>query len=205
MSLSNYNKLAGHDAPENSAALLLVPQILGYARVSTEEQVLDVQITALRGAACHHIFAEKISAANARRPEFHRMLKHVEPRDEVVVYAFSRLSRSLKDLLIIVDDLKRMGITVRSTSEPHINPYTTHGRAMLQMVGTMDEMERNRVKDRTKDAMAEKRRTGMYLGRPRLIQVSDIPKMKAMRKAGKPAPEIAKKFGIAVSTVYANT
>lgn len=188
-----------------SGVVVLASEIVGYARVSTASQVMDVQMQALKNAGCTRIFSETISSGNAKRPQYRLMMKHIEPGDTVVVYSFSRLSRNLKDLLIIVDDFKVRGINLKSTSEPQVEPFKSHGRMMLSMIGTMDEMERNRVKDRTKDAMAEKQRCGMYLGRPRLIELSDIPKMKAMRKAGKKAAEIADKFGIAISTVYANT
>lgn len=182
-----------------------MPQILGYARVSTEEQILDMQTTALKVAGCHRIFAEKVSAVNLKRPQFHLMMKHVECGDTIVVYSFSRLSRDLKFLLGFIDDMRRLGVTVRSTSEPHIDPFTTSGRLVLSLTGAIDENERGRTRDRTKDAMAEKVRQGMYLGRPRLIDAADIKAMKKLRKSGIAVPAIAKQFGIKPSTVYANT
>lgn len=181
------------------------PQIIGYARVSTEEQILDVQMTALKGAGCDIIFSEKVSAADLRRPQFALMQKHIEPGDTIVVHAFSRISRNLKDLLVFLDDMKAFGVTIRSTSEPQIDPYTTHGRMHLQMVGLMDEHERNRVKDRTKAAMAEKARQGMSLGRPRVVALKDIPKMRAMRKRGVSVEDIAAKFKCSKPCVYSHT
>ena len=185
--------------------LVMVPRNFGYARVSTESQVLDVQLIALKKAGCDRIFQETISAVNAKRPEFNLMMKHVERGDTITVYAFSRLNRDLEKLLAFVREMKALGVKIVSTSEPTIDPLTANGKMMLSMVGAMDEHERNRVIERTKDAMQEKLRQGMYLGRPRLIAVKDLPKMRAMRKRGVPACKIAKKFGIAISTVYANT
>lgn len=79
-------------------------RILGYARVSTAEQSLDMQITALKAAGCHHIFAEKGSAAS-KRPQFRVMTKFAETGDTIVFYAFSRISRDLGKLLAFIDDM----------------------------------------------------------------------------------------------------
>lgn len=128
-------------------------QIIGYARVSTDKQVMDVQMKALQDMGCDPIFAETISAVNAKRPQFHLMRKHIERGDTLAVYSFSRLSRDLKQLLTIVDELKAEGVALISTSEPHIAPYTRAGRLMLQVTGAIDENERATVRERTAAAM----------------------------------------------------
>lgn len=84
-------------------------RIVGYERVSTEDQVMDVQTQALKKLGCDIIFSEKVSAVSARRPQFHLMKKFVERGDTIAVYAFSRLSRNLKELLTFVDDMKAQG------------------------------------------------------------------------------------------------
>lgn len=182
-----------------------VPQKLGYARVSTEDQVLDMQMTALRNAGVEEFFVETISAVAAKRPQFELMLKHLEAGDTLVVYSFSRISRDLKFLLTFVDDMKKLGVKIISTSEPHIDPYTTNGRLLLSVTGAVDENERGRVRDRTRDAMAEKKRQGMYLGRPRVVALKDIPKLQAMRDRGVKVPLIAEKFGCSIPCVYSHT
>lgn len=208
----NYKKEAKQPAGSAPRALLLehansnlCPQIVGYARVSTEEQVLDVQMTALRAKACDRIFEEKISAVNAQRPQFNLMLKFLEPGDTLVIYSFSRLSRDLKFLLTFVDDMRALGVKIVSTSEPHIDPYSTNGRLLLSVTGAVDENERGRVRDRTRDAMAEKKRQGMYLGRPRVVALKDIPKMQAMRDRGISVDVIAEKFSCSKPCVYSHT
>lgn len=140
-------------------------RIFGYARVSTDEQILDMQVTALRAAGCQDIFEEKISSVNAKRPQFNLMMKHVEPGDTIITYAFSRISRDLKFLLTFVDAMKDYGVGLKSTTEPHIDPYSTNGRMVLSLTGAVDENERGRARDRTIDGMAECRRRGQYLGR----------------------------------------
>lgn len=204
-----YKKQPRHNPARIRPALVLEypdsARTIGYARVSTEEQVLDVQMTALRAADCDPIFAEKLSAADAKRPQFHLMMKFMEPGDTLVVYAFSRISRNLKQLLTILDDLHERDIVVRSTSEPHIDPRTTNGRLLVSVTGAVDENERGRVRDRTRDAMAEKKRQGMYLGRPRVVALKDIPKMRAMRKRGVSVDVIAATFKCSKPCVYSHT
>lgn len=194
--------------PKKAPVLALVPQtarVFGYARVSTQDQILDLQITALKAAGAERIFVEKVSAVSAKRPALNILRKHLERGDTLVVYAFSRLSRDLKHLLILVDELKAEGVALRSTSEPHISPYTTNGRLLLQVVGAVDENERGRACDRTRDGMAEKKRQGMYLGRPRLVTPVIAERMQTMRDRGAEPKNIAQKFGVKLSTVYANT
>lgn len=184
--------------------LLMEPQIIGYARVSTDDQVLDVQIDALKSADCDHIFAEIISAVSARRPQFHLMRKHLERGDTLIVNSFSRLSRDLKQLLTIVDELKAEGVNVRSLTETHIDPYTTSGRMVLSLTGAIDENERGRVRDRTRAAMQLKQRQGMYIGAPIKVTPAIAKRMKAQRRT-MPVKAIAKLHGVSAAAVYSHT
>lgn len=180
------------------------PQIIGYARISTSDQVLDVQIDALKAASCDHIFAEVISAVSARRPEYHLVRKHLEAGDTLIVNAFSRLSRDLKQLLTIVDELKAEGVKIRSLTEGHIDPYSTSGRMVLSLTGAIDENERGRVRDRTKAAMQLKIRSGVYIGAPVKVTPEIARKMKSLRKT-ETVKTIAKQFKVSASAVYQHT
>ena len=175
---------------------------LGYARVSTEEQDLSVQLTALEKAGCDRIYKEKISAVDARRDQLRLMRKQAEAGDTIIIHAYSRLSRNLGQLLEIVDDFKKRGIAIKSLTEPHIDPFTTSGRLVLSVTGAVDEHERGQVKDRTKRAMAQKKAEGMYIGRPVKVTPEVRKKIKAMRKEGKSAKFIAAKLKISTSAVY---
>lgn len=178
---------------------------LGYARVSTEEQVLDMQLTALSCAGVQDRFVEKVSSAYLKRPQFNLMMKQVERGDTIVVYAFNRISRDLKFLLTFVDDMKALGVKLHSTSEPHIDPYTTNGRLLISVTGAVDENERGRVRDRTIDGMAEKRRQGMALGRSKMFDAKQTAAIKRDRKAlGREAA--AKKWKCSPGTIdkYSN-
>ena len=201
-------KLPCHKSLQTPARLLQpVPtaRILGYARVSREDQNIDMQDAALKAAGVQDFFREKISAVNAHRPQFNLMLKMLEPGDTLVVYAFNRLCRDVKLLLTVVDDLKAMGVKLKSTSEPHIDPYTTSGRLMVSLTGAVDENERNRIRDRTRDGMAARKAQGMFFGRQRVVTPAVAKKMQSMRDAGVKVTAIAEKFEIKPSTVYANT
>jgi DNA invertase Pin-like site-specific DNA recombinase len=208
MSRKNSNKQKNHRCAtdsQNSDLVVMVPRTFGYARVSTEEQILDVQTTALKAAGCDRIFFEKISAVNARRPEFNLLMKQIERGDILIVHSLSRLGRDVDQILGILKGLEIGGISWRSLTEPHLDPNTAAGRLMINVTSSMAQFERDQIKERTKRGMDERRRQGMYLGRPRLVDPKDIPAMKQMRKRKISAAKIAKHYGIAVSTVYANT
>jgi len=175
---------------------------LGYARVSTEEQDLSVQLAALEKAGCDRIYKEKISAVDARRDQLRLLRKQAEAGDTIIIHAYSRLSRNLGQLLEIVDDFKKRGIAIKSLTEPHIDPFTTSGRLVLSVTGAVDEHERGQVKDRTKRAMAQKKAEGMYIGAPIKMTREMIAKVKTMRKAGKSVAFIAAKLKISTSAIY---
>ncbi len=166
-------KVAKHgnskDGPEGLLGHPISAKKLGYARVSTEEQDLSVQLVALEKAGCDRIYKEKISAVDARRDQLRLMRKQAEAGDTIIIHAYSRLSRNLGQLLEIVDDFKKRGIAIKSLTEPHIDPFTTSGRLVLSVTGAVDEHERGQVKDRTKRAMAQKKAEGMYIGRPIVV------------------------------------
>jgi DNA invertase Pin-like site-specific DNA recombinase len=183
------------------------PRLIGYARVSTEDQNLDMQIAMLKqaGVSTEDLFTDKLSAVNAKRPYFNLMMKHLYPGDTLLIYSISRLAREVRALFSILDDLKELGVTVKSLTEPHLDLTTPQGRMMMTITAAVDQNERERLQSRTKDGMAELKRQGMSLGRPRKVSKTDIEKMKKMRASGKGVGVIAKKFGIQPATVYAYT
>lgn len=191
--------------PNIPAGITHKPQIVGYARVSTEDQDLAMQLTKLREAQCDILFEEKIGATNSKRHQFQLMMKYLERGDTLVVYSCSRLARDLPTLHAIVKQLETDGVTLRSVTEPHLNTKTATGRLMFNIQGAFDQFERDKISERTTDGMAELKRRGVQLGRPRIIQESDIKAMKRLRRQKVSVQEIARKFGVKTSTVYANT
>lgn len=160
------------------------PTLIGYARVSTEDQNLDVQLTALRtdGVAEENVFVEKLSAMSSKRPLFHVALKSLERGDTLVVHSLSRLGRDVRQIHQILGDLDNEGIAWRSITEPHLNNATAVGRLMLNVTGAMAQFERDQIKDRTKFGMAELKRRGVKLGRQKLFDKKQTAEIKRDRK-----------------------
>lgn len=206
-------KLQKHAALHLPARLLQpaypYARTFGYARVSRDDQNLDMQFSALRqaGVTDENLFAEKISAVNAHRPLWRLLPKLIERGDKLVFYAYNRLCRDLIELLSFVDEMKQMGVTLISTTQPHILPYTTDGRMILSMTGTWDEHERNKLCDRTRDGMRARKELGMSFGRERIVTPAVAKKMQKLRDAGVPPKAIPgrMRLKIKVTTVYANT
>jgi DNA invertase Pin-like site-specific DNA recombinase len=123
--------------------------LIGYGRISKgEDQDDTLQVQALKEAGCKRIYSEAASSGRWDRPELHRMLDHLRPRDVVVVWKLDRLTRSLKDLLLIMEIIDAAGAGFRSLTES-IDTTTPAGRMMMQMVGTFAEFERAMIRERT--------------------------------------------------------
>lgn len=185
-------------------------RLFGYARVSTEEQNLDVQLAALRASNVKdsELFVEKISAVNAKRPIFGLMMKMLERGDVLLMHSLSRVGRELPQILGILGQLGLEGVAWRSLTEPHLDNATSSGRLMLNITGAMAQFERDQIVDRTKRGMAERKRQGMWLGRRPKVSDSDARRMVTMRGQGMTGAEIAARFPslkIKPSTVYART
>ncbi|QOT82488.1 recombinase family protein (plasmid) [Cupriavidus basilensis] len=138
--------------------------LIGYARVSTEEQVTHAQIDALRAAGCETIYQEKRSGGTMRRPELEMVLATVGKGDTVVVYKLDRIARSLKDLLTIIERIEQAGGEFRSLTE-HMDTRSPAGRMIFQIIGAFAEFERELIRERTRVGMAAAVRRGVRLGR----------------------------------------
>ena len=153
--------------------------LIGYARVSTDHQDTAAQVAALQAAGCERIFREKASGGRWERPQFLRLLNQLRAGDVVVVWKLDRLSRSLRDMLTIMEQLAEAGAGFRSLTET-IDTTTPAGRMMMQMVGACAEFERAMLRERTQagvDAARQQDRVGGR--RPKLSpqQQSEIRKM----------------------------
>jgi DNA invertase Pin-like site-specific DNA recombinase len=151
--------------------------LLGYARVSKgDEQNNALQTKALKAAGCRRLFEEAASGSRWDRPELHRMLDHLRNGDTVVVGKLDRLSRSLKDVLHIMERIAMVGAGFRSITE-NIDTTTPAGRMMMQMVGSFAEFERAMIRERTSAGIVAARAEGRVGGRrPKLTaaQQADI-------------------------------
>src|ERR1700730_15746591 len=128
--------------------------LIGYARVSTDDQNLDLQRTALSEAGCTRIYEEKLSGASRNRPELTRLLDHLRGGDVVVVHRLDRLARSTRDLLDIAELIKEAEAGLRSLSEPWADTTSPAGRMVLTVFAGIAEFERALIQQRTRGGPA---------------------------------------------------
>jgi len=143
---------------------------LGYARVSTKEQNLDRQIDSLKKFGCEKIWKEKISGKTKNRPELEKMIEYAREGDIVVVNSLSRLARSVRDLLAIVDQLTEKEVGLVSLKEEWLDTTTAHGKLLLTIFGGLAEFERELISERTRDGLKSARARGRLGGRPNISQ-----------------------------------
>ena len=174
---------------------------IGYARVSTQDQNLDRQLDNLKAAGCERIFNEKMTGTKSDRPELKTMLLTLRAGDTLVIDSFSRLSRSTKDLLDLVEKLTQMGVHLVSLKE-NLDTTTATGKLMLTMLSALSQFERDLIAERTIDGLKAARSRGRFGGRPRCGSDKDRKQALAMYHANVMSnTEIAEKFGISRSTL----
>ena len=174
---------------------------IGYARVSTQDQNLDRQIDNLNAAGCERIFNEKMTGTKSDRPELRTMLLTLRSGDVLVIDSFSRLSRSTKDLLDLVDRLTGMGVHLVSLKE-NLDTTTATGKLMLTMLSALSQFERDLIAERTIDGLKAARARGRCGGRPRVGTQKDMKQAVAMYNANvMSGKDIAARFGVSLSTL----
>jgi len=139
--------------------------LIGYARVSTQEQDTAAQVAALKAAGCDDIYKEKASGGRWDRPKLQELLEHLRKGDVVVVWKLDRLSRSLRDVLTVMERIQERKAGFRSLTEA-IDTTTPAGRMMMQMVGAFAEFERAMLKERTQAGLAAARKEGRIASTP---------------------------------------
>ena len=176
--------------------------LMGYARVSTaDRQDTRVQVDALREAGAGRVFEEHASGGRWDRPELHRMIDFLRPDDVVVVWKLDRLSRSLKDLLLIMALIHARGGGFRDLPES-IDTTTPAGRMLMQLLGSFAEYEREIVRERTRAGLEAARRRGMILGRPQKLNEKQRREIVQMVSSGrKISAEAARLFRVFSATV----
>lgn len=171
---------------------------IGYARVSTDDQNLDLQRDALGGVACERLFTDTISGAKADRPGLAAALQFARPGDVLIVWRLDRLGRSLSDLVRLVSELDTKGIGFESLTEK-IDATTAAGRLVFHVFAALAEFERNLIRERTHAGLAAARARGRKGGRREL----DPEKQAAIaRMADQPPAVVCKALGISRSTFY---
>src|SRR2546425_4559213 len=163
--------------------------LIGYARVSTNDQETATQVAALKAAGCERIYREKSSGGRWDRPELHRLLDQLREADVLVVWKLDRLSRSLRDVLTIMERLTEAKAGFRSLTEA-IDTTTPVGRMMMQMVGAFAEFERAVLRERTKAGLDVACQDGRIGGRrPKLSPQQQAEIRRIVSKVDKPAAD----------------
>src|SRR6266699_1938034 len=174
---------------------------LGYARVSTNDQETATQVAALKAAGCERIYREKASGGRWDRPELHRLLDQLRKGDVLVVWKLDRLSRSLRDVLTIMERLGEGKAGFRSLTEA-IDTTTPAGEMMMQMVGAFAEFERAMLRERTQAGLDSARREGRIGGRrPKLSSEQQAEIVRMVSKGRKTAADAARLFKVHPATV----
>lgn len=175
--------------------------IIGYARVSTDDQNLDAQTDALTAAGAGKLFADKISGSKRERPELDRLLDQLRNGDVVTVTKYDRLARSLKDLLEIVETIGERGAGFRSLAED-IDTTTPAGRLVFHVFASIAQFERERISERTKEGLASARMRGRIGGRPPALTATQRVEVRRMRdEEGRAIAEIARLFRVSERTI----
>lgn len=174
---------------------------IGYTRVSTRDQNADPQLHALREAAVERFFNETGSGGRWERPLLHKMLDSLRPGDEVVVWKLDRLSRSLKDFLLILDKIEAAGATFHSLTES-IETRSASGRMMMQMLASFAEFERQMIRERTRAGIDAARAQGKKMGPKPKLTPNQRRLAVAAVKAGQSVSAVANGLGVHRMTIY---
>lgn len=176
--------------------------IIGYIRVSRSEQNFDRQADQLQAYGCEKIYSEKASGANADRVELSTMLEHLRQNDIVVVTELSRISRSVRDLFKIVDEINRKGANIKSLKESWIDTTTPQGQFMFTIFAGVSEFERELIRQRVNEGIQSARMRGRKGGRPKSNEKAVEMALRMYDSKSYSITEITKATGLSKATLY---
>jgi DNA invertase Pin-like site-specific DNA recombinase len=175
--------------------------IVGYARVSTDGQTLDVQQAALRAAGCERVFAEKQSGAKTDRQQLARAIAALTAGDTLVVCKLDRLARSTRDLLNTLAAIAEAGASFRSLGDPWCDTTSAHGKLMVTVLGGLAEFERHLILARTTEGRKRAHARGVRFGRKPKLTAHQRQEALARRAAGEALVDIARSYAVSHSTI----
>jgi DNA invertase Pin-like site-specific DNA recombinase len=176
--------------------------LLGYARVSTDDQDLSLQLDALQSAGVEKIYRDTTSGAKAERPGLASALDHVRQGDTLVVWRLDRLGRSLSKLIALMTQLEEQDVGFRSLTE-QIDTTTSGGKLIFHIFGALAEFERNLIRERTKAGLAAARARGRQGGRPKKLDIRKAAMAQRLyTDKGNSIDDICKTLGISRATLY---
>jgi DNA invertase Pin-like site-specific DNA recombinase len=174
---------------------------IGYARVSTRDQNLDLQLAALSSAGCDRIFEDTMSGTKAGRPGLAKALEALREGDTLIVWKLDRLGRSVKDLLNFAGNLNDRGIGFVSLTDS-IDTTTASGRFFFNVMASLAQMERELMVERTQAGLQAAREQGRVGGRKRVMTEAKIRSARKLLSQGTPPKEVAASLGVSVPTLY---
>jgi DNA invertase Pin-like site-specific DNA recombinase len=180
---------------------MTAPSYLGYARVSTGEQTLDAQKDALRAAGCVQIFSDVASGAKTDRNGLEAALAALRAGDTLVVARLDRLGRSMPHLVATVHELAARGVGFKSLAES-IDTTSAAGRLVLHIFASLADFERELIRERTRDALAAKKRRGEPVGRRKALSPARVSAAREMLEGGHGAAHVARILKVGRSTLY---
>jgi DNA invertase Pin-like site-specific DNA recombinase len=175
--------------------------LIGYARVSTHDQNLELQYDALNKSGCKKIFEDKVSGNRVERPGLNRLLEILREGDTLVVWKLDRLGRSVKNLVDLVGELHKQGVQFKSLTDS-IDTGTPSGRFFFHVMASLAQMERELTIERTRAGLEVARQLGRKGGRKRQMTDSKIESAKKLLANGIPPRDVAKNLGVSVPTLY---
>ena len=175
----------------------------GYARTSTADQELGLQIEALKqdGVDDRNIYSEHLSGATRNRPKLNELLEILRKGDTLVIWKFDRLARSMRDLLEITEQLNSKGVQFKSITE-NIDTNSPMGKFAFHLLGALGQFERELITERINAGIANARAKGKHIGRPGVLNEEQIKAIHEMRDQGKSVIEIGKVVGCSRHVVY---
>lgn len=174
---------------------------IGYARVSSYGQSLELQLESLKKAGCEKIYSEKISGAKEDRKEFNEMIDFMRENDKLVVTRLDRLSRSLFELQKCSKTLENKNIDL-VVLEQQIDTSTATGRLLFNIVGTVAEFERETINQRASEGRERAKKNGVVFGKKRKLTKNDVEKMANLIQMGTPKSEICSLFNIGRTSIF---
>jgi DNA invertase Pin-like site-specific DNA recombinase len=175
--------------------------LIGYARVSTQDQNLELQTEALTKAGCRKVFEDKVTGSRAERPGLTRAQEALREGDTLVVWKLDRLGRSVKNLIDLVGELHKQGVQFKSLTDA-IDTGTPSGRFFFHVMASLAEMERELTIERTLAGLNVARKLGRIGGRKRQMTDSKIKSAKKLLASGVPPRDVASNLGVSVPTLY---